>query len=193
MTTGSDHLRDVFEYGVDPRMRRVYLQSWLGAVADDDPENAAIYVVRGLHLLDRGTGAIQLWINSEGGEISDALAIYDVIQTLQNPVDTVGHGQISSAATLLLACGTGTRYVMPNAYFMTHEGDGGVADGPVALQEIQIEHRKRVDARWAELMGKHTRPKRRARWWADSLKKKPELYLDAAGMISHGVADEVWA
>lgn len=189
----SDYLRDLFEYGVDPRMRRVYLQSFLGEVADDDPLNAATFVIRGLHLLDRGTNPIQFWINSEGGEISDALAIYDVIQTLQNPVVTVGHGQISSAATLLLACGTGTRYVMPNAYFMNHEGEADLVKGSIALQEIQLTHRQRIEETWAKLLGKHTRPKRTARWWANVTKTKPELYLDAAGMIAHGVADEVWS
>jgi ATP-dependent Clp protease protease subunit len=189
----SDYLRDVFEYGIDARSRRVFLQTHLGPASEDDPTNIVEYVTRGLLVLDRTPGPIELWVHSPGGEVSDALAIYDVVQTLSNPVHTVGHGDISSAAVLLLAGGTGTRYVMANAYLMAHEGEADLASGPIALQEIQLAQRKKIEKRWAELMGRCTRPKRTARWWAALADRKPELYLDAAGMISHGVADEVWS
>lgn len=192
MSQTTDYLRDVFEYGIDQRERRVFLQTFLGQVSEEEPFNAVEYVTRGLLLLDRAAGPIELWVNSEGGVVEDALAIYDVIQGLSNEVRTVGHGQIMSAAVLLLACGTGKRWVTENSVFMNHEGTTDLPDSPRALQKIEIAHSDWLDEQWARLMGRHTRPKRAWKWWLNVTKTNPALYLDAQRMITHGVADAIW-
>lgn len=188
----SDFLRDLFEFGVDARARRVFLQTWLGAADDRDRYSEAQTVIRGLLFLDRTSGPIELWINSEGGDTHDALAIYDVMHLCSNPVHTIGHGRIMSAAGLLLAGGTGTRYVTENAVFMYHEGDGELTSASIELQRIQLAERERAEEQWARLMGRHTRPKKSGKFWRELVKAKPEEYLDARGMVTHGVADEIW-
>jgi len=59
-----------------------------------------------------------------------------VLRSLSCPVITVGHGFVASAATLILAAGTGKRYVTPCCTFMHHEGEGELVGGLVHLFEI---------------------------------------------------------
>lgn len=47
-----------------------------------------------------------LYINSPGGEISPALAIYDTMTSLKSQVGTVAFGHAWSIAAFLLAAGT---------------------------------------------------------------------------------------
>src|ERR1700689_907711 len=55
---------------------------------------------------DDASKDIYLYINSPGGSVYDALAIYDTIQFLGNEVQTIGIGVQASAAAFLLSSGT---------------------------------------------------------------------------------------
>lgn len=69
---------------------------------------------------------ITMYINSPGGNITDGLAIYDVMNKISCPVDTVCTGMAASMAAVLLCAGTGKRYAMPNSTIMIHQPLGGV-------------------------------------------------------------------
>lgn len=194
-SSGSDYYRDLFEYGLDPRTRRVFLQTEVTGSDDGGGLTTSERVIRALLSLDRVTSPIQLWINTPGGSVYDALAIHDVIRSMDSPVITVGHGQICSAGTLLLACGTGTRYVTEHALFMHHEGGAPIPKEPFALQKTLVALRDKELNQWCALLGSYsapTSPRRTAKWWRETMKTKPEFYLDSRGMISHGVADAIW-
>src|SRR5579862_6990923 len=61
-------------------------------------------------------GAIELYIDSPGGLVTSALALYDVVQTLGMPVSTTCTGTAGGAAVLVLAAGSrGRRFAMPHA------------------------------------------------------------------------------
>src|SRR4029077_3795930 len=80
---------------------------------------------------------ISLYINSPGGMVSSALAIYDTIQYVRPDVSTVCIGQAASMGSLLLAAGAkGKRYSLPNARIMIHQPSGG-AQGQASDIEIQ--------------------------------------------------------
>ena len=65
---------------------------------------------------------IFFYINSPGGSVYDALAIYDTMQFVTNDIQTVGIGMQASAAAFLLSSGTkGKRFVLPNATVMIHQ------------------------------------------------------------------------
>ena len=69
---------------------------------------------------------IYLYVNSPGGVVTAGLAIYDTMQYLRAPVNTVCIGQAASMAAVLLAAGKkGKRYALPNARIMIHQGTGG--------------------------------------------------------------------
>src|ERR1043165_3290414 len=59
---------------------------------------------------------ISLYINSPGGSVTAALAIYDTMQYVMPDISTICLGQAASTSALLVAAGArGKRFVLPNA------------------------------------------------------------------------------
>ena len=99
---------------------------------------------------------IKFYINSPGGTIYDALAIYDTMQYLSNDIETVGIGVQASAAAFLLSSGTkGKRFVLPNATIMIHQPSSGTR-GKVTDQEIDLKEALRLKKLLEEIMAKNT-------------------------------------
>jgi ATP-dependent Clp protease protease subunit len=99
---------------------------------------------------------IFLYINSPGGSVYDALAIYDTIQYVTNDVQTVGIGVQASAAAFLLSSGTkGKRFALPNATVMIHQPSSGTR-GKVTDQEIDLRESLRIKRLLEEIMAKNT-------------------------------------
>lgn len=188
----ADLLSAMFDYGIDLRKRRVFLQC--GIEAHENPgQNIAEMVIRGLLFLDKTVGEIELWINTPGGDVDDMFGIYDVIQSLENNVATIGHGQIASAGGLILAAGSkDLRYATPNAVFMCHEFQDGVTTRGTRLQKIHLEQKELLEEKWAKLMGRASGRKKTASFWLNKIQNEPEYWLDAKGMKTHGVIDDIW-
>ena len=75
---------------------------------------------------DNPAKPIYVYINSPGGVVTAALAIYDTMQFIKAPVGTLCMGMAASAATLILAAGeAGQRVCLPNASIMLHQPSGG--------------------------------------------------------------------
>jgi ATP-dependent Clp protease protease subunit len=65
---------------------------------------------------------IQMYINSPGGSVYAGLAIYDTMQQISAPIQTVAVGLTASFGTILLAAGTaGRRYALANATIHMHQ------------------------------------------------------------------------
>lgn len=99
---------------------------------------------------------IFFYINSPGGSVYDALAIYDTMQYITNDVQTVGIGVQASAAAFLLSSGTkGKRFALPNATVMIHQPSSGTR-GKVTDQEIDLRESLRIKKLLEEIMAKNT-------------------------------------
>ncbi len=99
---------------------------------------------------------IFLYINSPGGSVYDALAIYDTMQYIANDVQTFGIGVQASAAAFLLSSGTkGKRFILPNATVMIHQPSSGTR-GKVTDQEIDLRESLRVKKLLEGIMAKNT-------------------------------------
>ena len=99
---------------------------------------------------------IFLYINSPGGSVYDALAIYDTMHYIANDVQTFGIGVQASAAAFLLSSGTkGKRFLLPNATVMIHQPSSGTR-GKVTDQEIDLKESLRVKKLLEEIMAKNT-------------------------------------
>ena len=99
---------------------------------------------------------IFLYINSPGGSVYDALAIYDTMQYVTNDIQTVGIGVQASAAAFLLSSGTkGKRFVLPNATVMIHQPSSGTR-GKVTDMEIDLRESLRIKQRLNEIMAGNT-------------------------------------
>jgi ATP-dependent Clp protease, protease subunit len=102
---------------------------------------------------------IFFYINSPGGSVYDALAIYDTMQYVTNDVQTVGIGMQASAAAILLSSGTkGKRFLLPNSTVMIHQPSSGTR-GKVTDQEIDLKESLRVKRLIEDIMAKNTSQK----------------------------------
>lgn len=80
---------------------------------------------------------IAFYINSPGGVVTSALAMYDTMQYIKCDVSTVCIGQAASAGSLLLTAGAaGKRFSLPHSRIMVHQPSGG-AQGQATDIEIQ--------------------------------------------------------
>ena len=99
---------------------------------------------------------IAMYINSPGGQLTSALAIYDTMQYIKSPVSTVCMGMAASAGSLILQAGEkGQRISLPNSKIMVHQPSGG-ARGMASDMEIQIEDMRKTKRLLNEIYVKHT-------------------------------------
>src|ERR1700677_3404910 len=99
---------------------------------------------------------IKFYINSPGGSVYDALAIYDTMQYLSNDIQTVGIGVQASAAAFLLSSGAkGKRFALPNSTVMIHQPSSGTR-GKVTDQEIELRESLRIKKLLETIMAKNT-------------------------------------
>jgi ATP-dependent Clp protease protease subunit len=104
---------------------------------------------------DAPTKPIYLYINSPGGVVTSALAMYDTMQFIKAPVGTLCMGMAASAATLILAAGeAGQRVCLPNASIMLHQPSGGY-QGKVTDILIHAEESLRIKRRTNEIYARH--------------------------------------
>lgn len=130
---------------------------------------------------------IFLYINSPGGSVYDALAIYDTIQFVTNDVQTVGIGVQASAAAFLLSSGTkGKRFILPHGTVMIHQPSSGTR-GKVTDQEIDLRESLRIKRLLEEIMAKNTGQKRE-KIHEDMERDK---WLTAEQAKEYGIVDDI--
>src|SRR5204862_7281520 len=99
---------------------------------------------------------IYLYINSPGGIVSSGMAIYDTVQFLRAPVNTICMGMAASMGSFLLAAGRkGKRQALPHARIMMHQPSGGT-QGTASDIEIQAKEILFLRRKLNELYAKHT-------------------------------------
>ena len=129
-----------------------------------------------------------LYINSPGGVVTAGLAIYDTMQYLKHPVNTVCIGQAASmAAVLLMAGAKGKRYALPNARVMIHQGSGGFRGNTPDVM-IQVKELETLVDKLTKIMAVHTgQPPEKIR--RDS---ERDRFMSAAEARDYGIIDEVY-
>jgi len=99
---------------------------------------------------------IHLYVNSPGGSVTAAMAIYDTMQYIDCDVATYCVGLAASAGALLVAGGTAEkRYMLPHAKMMIHQPWGGVG-GQVSDIEIQAKDILQTRETLNQIMARHT-------------------------------------
>ncbi|QEK38969.1 ATP-dependent Clp protease proteolytic subunit [Candidatus Nesciobacter abundans] len=83
-------------------------------------EVATLICAQILFLESQSSEDIYIYINSPGGSITSALAIYDTMQFVSINVNTVCMGQACSAGSMLLCAGK-KRFILKNARVLLHQ------------------------------------------------------------------------
>jgi len=130
---------------------------------------------------------IYLYINSPGGVVTSALAIYDTMQFVKPDVVTIGLGMVASAAAILLAAGTkGKRMALPNTEILLHQVMGEAA-GQATEIEITAKQILKIKARINEILSKHTgQPLEKIEKDTDR-----DFYLTAEEAKEYGLIDKI--
>ncbi len=159
---------------------------YLGTPINDTVANMLIGQLLVLAKTDRQRD-VHLYINSPGGSISAGLAVYDTMQYISCPVETVCIGSAASMGAILLAAGTpGKRFALPNSRIMIHQPWGG-AQGTAADIEIQAEEILQMRAVLNRILAQHTgRPIDQIEGDTDR-----DKYLAAEEAKEYGLIDEV--
>lgn len=174
-----------FDHGVDVTNRRIFL-------GDIDHESIGA-AVKGMYLMETNsrTEPIELFISSYGGEVYDAIALYDIIGTIKCPIHTFAYGKCMSAAPLLLACGEpGHRWVAQHTFFMHHDGSDEI-EGKTSALRSTMKHLEQLDKAWTTLLAKYSN--KTFKWWDDRSKRSGDFYFSADDAIEWGLADAVWS
>lgn len=130
---------------------------------------------------------IQLYINSPGGDLQAALAIYDAMQYVRCPVRTICVGIAASAAALILAGGAqGKRYALPNSRIMIHQ-PWGMVGGQAADIKIEADEIIKLRRRVNEILAFHTGQS------VEKIERDTDrnFWMSAEEARGYGVVDEV--
>lgn len=130
---------------------------------------------------------IQMYINSPGGQIYAGLAIYDTMQMITNPINTVAVGVTASFGTVLLTAGTkGQRFALPHATVHLHQPIGG-AQGQATDIEIQANEIMRLRRKLNLILAHHT-GQSEEKVKADT---ERDYWLTAQEAVGYGLVDKV--
>ena len=141
-------------YDIYSRLLKERIIFLTGQVED---EMSAVIVAQLLFLeSENPKKEISMYINSPGGAVTAAMAMYDTMQFIKPQVATLCVGQAASAGSLLLTAGAkGMRYILPNARVMLHQPSGGFR-GQASDIERHAEDIVKVKRRLNEIYVKHT-------------------------------------
>lgn len=159
---------------------------FLGTGVDDAVANTIIAQLLYLESRDDKRD-ITLYINSPGGVVSAALAIYDTMQYIKSDVQTICMGMAASAASLLLAAGApGKRMILPNAEVMIHQVLGGT-QGQASDIDIHARHILRTKDKLNKILATHTGQK------IAKIEKDADrdYYMSATEAKKYGIVDKV--
>ncbi len=161
---------------------------FLGAPINDDVSNIIIAQLLFLDA-DNPEKDIYMYVNSPGGVVSSGMAIYDTMQHMRAPVNTICMGMAASMGSFLLAAGTkGKRSALPHARIMIHQPSGG-SQGTASDIEIQAREILYLRTKMNELYAKHTGQS------IDQIEKDMDRdrYMSADEAKTYGIIDSVFS
>jgi ATP-dependent Clp protease protease subunit len=151
-------------------------------------QTANLIVAQLLYLSNEDSEApIQMYINSPGGVIYAGLAIYDTMQMIANPINTVAVGVTASFGTVLLTAGTtGQRFALPHSTVHLHQPLGG-AQGQATDIEIQANEILRLRDKLNKILAHHTGKS------VEQIREDTErdYWLTAEDAVAYGLVDKV--
>ena len=153
-----------------------------------DDELANLVVAQLMHLeSDDPEKDVHVYINSPGGSLSAALAIYDAMRFIGPDVATTCFGIAMSGGSLILAGGAdGKRAALPNARILIHQPSSGFqgqsTDIEIHAREV-LELRRRTE----EIYARHTG--QTVEQMHDDMER--DRFFSAAEAVDYGLVDRV--
>ena len=135
---------------------------------------------------EKANDPINLMINSNGGDVYEALGMIDYMETLSVPVNVIARGRAMSAAAMILCCGTGARVASKSTTIMVHEASAEIF-GKSADIKANADHIDELEDEFYKLMAEKT--KQGEEFWRKACRK--DFYMSAAKALELGLIDQV--
>lgn len=132
---------------------------------------------------------IYIVINSNGGDIYEMLALYDVIKYIQSlgiEVNTIGIGKIMSSGVIILASGN-SRKIGKNSTIMCHWGTAGL-EGNIFQVENELLEFKRIEKTCNKILAHETNLSEE-QIEKFILNPANDIYILPEDAIKYGIAD----
>jgi ATP-dependent Clp protease protease subunit len=149
-TNNSERAYDIFS-----RILKDRVVMLTGQVHD---ESAALVIAQLLFLESEDSEKdIYFYINSPGGVVTAGLGIYDTMNYIKCPVNTICIGQAASMGSLLLCAGAkGKRSATESSRIMIHQPSGGASGQSTDIQ-IQAKEIERLKEYLTKILSKNSK------------------------------------
>lgn len=173
------------DYGFDVGTSSVLM---FGDIAEGTLYDLVLRIRAIMHMRDddKKNDPINIIINSDGGDVYEALGMIDFIQSLDVKVNTICRGRAMSAAALLLCAGTGTRAASKNSTIMFHEISSGIY-GKSSDMKANVQHTEKLEEILINIIT--TNSKKDSIFWKDKILK--DYYLSPEEALELGVIDTI--
>ena len=153
-----------------------------------DDELANLVVAQLMHLeSDDPEKDVHVYMNSPGGSLSAALAIYDAMRFIGPDVATTCFGIAMSGGSLILAGGAdGKRAALPNARILIHQPSSGF-QGQSTDIEIHAREVLALRRRTEEIYARHTG--QTVEQLHDDMER--DRFFSAAEAVEYGLVDRI--
>jgi len=173
------------DYGIDVESSTIYL---FGDIADGTLYDFTLKIKAIIHMRgeEKKNDPINVVINSDGGDVYEALGMIDFMQSLNIKVNTICRGRAMSAAALLLCAGTGNRVASKNSTIMFHEISSGIY-GKSSDMKANVQHTEKLEEILINIITSNS--KRDSLFWKDKILK--DYYLSPEEAIDLGIIDTI--
>lgn len=196
--SGNYLFNHIHDYDVDPESSHIYLFDYSSAI---DHEIANKFI-RNMNLCMRinPNKSILIHMKSSGGDWEEAMAIYDCIRACPVAVTILNYSCACSAASVIFQSAN-KRVMMPNSYFMFHNGTMRVSGTPKQVDSAIRFMKKDSDLMLNIYAKRMQEPGRKfskrsltyiKKWIKEQMDKKEDVYLTAKETIELGLADEIF-
>jgi len=170
------------------RLRDVYL------IGDIEKDTARACIERLRELANENSRPITLFINSAGGNVTDGLAIHDVVRHIISrgtEVTIIVQGMAYSMGSIVLqAASDGKRLAFPHSWIMIHEPAKWAGWQSTSAAAQHLERLKQMqDQIYRILSSRSGKPLRQI--IRDT--KRTDFYLDAQSALDYGLIDAIVA
>jgi ATP-dependent Clp protease protease subunit len=180
-----DSIFNEIEYGININDSIIYLHGdiMLGNLFDLVSKTRIILENRPK---DKEKDPITVLINSNGGDVYEALGYIDYMETLPVKVNIVARGRAMSAAAMILCCATGKRLASKRTTIMVHEASAEIF-GKTADIKANADHIDELEEDFYKLMAART--KQSEDFWRKACRK--DFYMTADKALEYGLIDGI--
>ena len=188
-----DALKKIEEFNAEDRIDIKLLENSVFFLTGEIAEENIAKCIKWLTYENLDTKAekvLTLYVNSTGGDLYQALALIDVMNTVEYTVRTIGIGTVMSAAFLIAASGSkGERYLAQNTSCMCHQFAGGGGDAKYHDLKAEMKENDMLNVSMTNVLVAATG--KAPTYVKKRLLPPTDVYMTAHEMIEHGAADYI--